>query len=124
MNKKSEEFLDAMLEFIPSSKADYKKSIEDNCEILETIIIEDVFMPKVLKLLVGEINIDLLKHIFDYFEEVSHCGDEHLLNTFSVAVLEVLGNDRVILKIAQKYMGPQTIHLQVEADRSLGRIDI
>jgi len=121
---KSEEFLGVMLDFIPSSKDDYKKSIEDNGEIMETVIIEDVFMPKVLKLLVEETNINLLKRIFDYFEEVSNCGDEHLLNTFSVTVLEVLGNDRDILRIAEKYMGPKTIQLQIEADRSLGRIDI
>nr|WP_024837648.1 hypothetical protein [Clostridium sp. 12(A)] len=124
MNKKSEEFLSVMLDFIPSSKDDYEKSIEDNGEILETVIIEDVFMPKLLTLLVEETNTDLLKHIFDYFEEVSHCDDKHLLNIFSVTVLEVLGNDNVILKIAQKYMGPKTIQLQVEADKSLGRIDI
>ncbi|MGB8452337.1 MAG: resolvase [Anaerocolumna sp.] len=124
MNKKSEEFLSVMLDFIPSSKDDYEKSIEDNGEILETVIIEDVFMPKVLKLLVEETNTDLIKRIFNYFEEVSHCDDEHLLNIFSVTVLEVLGNDKVILKIAQKYMGPKTIQLQVEADKSLGRIDI
>ncbi|WP_097003080.1 DUF7674 family protein [Lacrimispora amygdalina] len=124
MNKKSEEFLNVMLDFIPSSKDDYEKSIEDNGEILETVIIEDVFMPKVLKLLIEETNTQLLKRIFDYFEEVSHSDDEHLLNTFSVTVLEVLGNDRVILEIAKKYMGKKTIQLQVEADKSLGRIDI
>ncbi|MGB8452131.1 MAG: resolvase [Anaerocolumna sp.] len=124
MNKKSEEFLSVMLDFIPSSKDDYEKSIENNGEILETVIIEDIFMPKVLKLLVEETNTQLLKRIFNYFEEVSHSDDEHLLNTFSVTVLEVLGNDRVILEIAKKYMGTKTIQLQVEADKSLGRIDI
>ncbi|WAJ24246.1 MULTISPECIES: DUF7674 family protein [Clostridia] len=124
MNVKTEEFLGVMLDFISSSKDEYEKSVEDNGEVLETVIIEDVFMPKVLKLLVEEKNVNLLKYIFDYFVEVSNCGDAHLLNTFSVTVLEMLGNDRDVLRIAQKYMGPKTIQLQIEADRCLGRIDI
>ncbi|MDU0200840.1 DUF7674 family protein [Paenibacillus violae] len=66
-------------------------------------------------------NIKLLESIFDYFEEVSSCKDNHLINVFSVTVLESLGNDKTFLGVAQEYMGPKTMQLQLEADRGLGR---
>ena len=52
---------------------------------------------------------------------MSNCGNENLLNIFSVTVLEVLGNDKEILKTAQTYMGKKTYELQLEADKDLGR---
>ncbi|MCM3293459.1 resolvase [Paenibacillus sp. MER 180] len=121
MNKKSEEFLRKMLEFLPSTEAAYRKSITFNGKVLETVIIEDIFMPEIIKLLREERNINLLESIFKYFEEVSNDEDAHLMNVFSVTVLEILGNDRSILGTAQKYMGSKTIELQIEADRDLGR---
>lgn len=122
MNKKSEEFLKVMLDFLPSADDAYRKSIADYGEVLETVIIEDIFMPEIIKLLSEERNINLLESIFKYFEEVSNDEDAHLKNIFSITVLEILGNDRTILGTAQKYMGTKTIQLQIEADRALGRI--
>ncbi|MCR8845341.1 resolvase [Paenibacillus sp. SC116] len=121
MNKKSEEFLRKMLEFLPSTEAAYRESITFNGNVLETVIIEDIFMPEIIKLLKEERNINLLESIFKYFEEVSNDEDAHLMNVFSVTVLKILGNDRTILGTAQKYMGSKTIDLQIEADRDLGR---
>lgn len=121
MTKKSEEFLLKMLDFLPSTDDAYRKSIAFHGKVLETVIIESVFMPEVIKLLSEERNINLLESIFKYFEEVSNDEDAHLMNVFSVTVLEILGNDRSILETAQKYMGPKTIELQIEADRDLGR---
>jgi len=121
MSEKSEEFLKVMLDFIPILKSEYRKSIEDNGEILDTVIIEDIFMPEIIKLLSEETNINLIKRVFDYFEEVSNSEDSYLQNIFSVTVLEILGNDRTILGIAKKYMGPKTTQLQVQADIDLGR---
>ena len=121
MSNKSEEFLKTMLEFFPSAEIEYKNSIEFNGEVLETVIIEDVFMPEILKLLSEDTNINLLKSIFDYFEEVCNSEDSHLLNIFSITTLEILGNDRAVLEIANKYMGPRTKQLQVQADKDLGR---
>ncbi|MCG7379167.1 resolvase, partial [Paenibacillus sp. ACRSA] len=77
----------------------------------------------VIKLLSENRNIKLLESIFHYFEEVSNCNDDYLINSiFSVTVLEILGNDTTILGVAQEYMGPKTMRLQLEADRGLGRI--
>ena len=121
MSKKSEEFIKAMLNLIPLSISEYRKSIEFNSEVLETVIIEDVFMPQILNLLSYNTDANLLKRIFDYFEEVSNSEDSYLLNIFSVTVLEILGNDRTILEIANNYMGPKTRQLQVQVDKDLGR---
>lgn len=122
MNKKTEEFLRKMLDFLPSTDEAYRKSIAYHGEVLSTVIIENIFMPEIIKLLNGERNINLLESIFNYFEEVSNCEDVQLKNIFIVTVLEILGNERLILGTAQKYMGTKTIQLQIEADRALGRI--
>lgn len=122
MNEKTEEFFRLMLEFLPSTSSKYRESIDYYGEVLEITIIEEIFMPELIMLLSENKNIPLLESVFKYFEEVSNCEDEYLLNIFSVAALEVLGNDKAILKVAQKYMGPKTIQLQIEADRDLGRI--
>jgi hypothetical protein len=122
MSKHSIDFLTKMLEFLPDTYRKYKEEVEYNFdEVLETVIIEDVFMPKVIELLSKNENTKLLHDIFIYFEEVSNCEDEYLINIFSITVLEILGNDKVILKTAQEYMGPKTKQLQNEADRNLGR---
>ncbi|WP_138756253.1 DUF7674 family protein [Paenibacillus sinopodophylli] len=121
MNKKTEEFFRRMLHFLPSSEIAYKESIATYGEVLETVIVERIFMPEIIKLLSEEKNINLLDNIFKYFEELSNDEDAHLMNLFSVTVLEILGNDRSILGTARKYMGTKTIQLQIEADRDLGR---
>ncbi len=124
MSEKSEEFFKVMLDFLPSIGKKYRKSIEDNNGVLETVIIEDIFMPDIIELLNEEKSIKLLKSIFDYFEEVSNCEDGHLINIFTITVLEILGNDRKILGTAQKYMGPKTMELQIKTDRGLVRTNL
>ncbi|KUP20454.1 resolvase [Paenibacillus sp. DMB5] len=122
MNKKTEVFLRKMLELLPSTEAAYRESITLHDEVLETVIIEDIFMPEIIKLLKEERNINLLEIIFEYFEGISNDEDAHLINVFSVTVLEILGNDKSILEAVRKYMGTKTFQLQIEADRALGRI--
>lgn len=121
MSKQSEDFFRVMLEFLPSTKNKYRDSIEEYGVLLETVVIEDIFMPDIIYLISENKDIKLLEDIFNYFEEVSNCEDEHLINIFSITILEILGNDKQILKIAQKYMGPKTKFLQIEADKGLGR---
>ena len=67
--KNLEEFFKVMLKFFPSRNDEYRKIIENYDEVLETVIIEDIFMPEVIKLLSENKNIKLLKSIFDYFEK-------------------------------------------------------
>ncbi|RED54744.1 DUF7674 family protein [Cohnella lupini] len=121
MSNKSEEFLRKMLDFLPSTEVEYRESIAYHGEVLDTIIIELVFMPKIIELLIEDRNINLLESIFKYFEEVSKSKDFHLKNIFKTTALEILGNDKSVLKTAQKYMGAKTMQLQIDADEALGR---
>lgn len=122
MSKKSEEFFRTMLEFLPSTNEKYEEFLEKYGELLETVVIEDIFMPEMIKMLEKNENKELLEQVFKYFEEVLNCNEEHLINIFSTTVLEMLGNDRTILETAQNYMGDKTMKLQIKADRDLGRI--
>lgn len=122
MEIKSKEFFLMMLNLLPSTVNEYQESIEYNGELLETVIIEDIFMPEIIKLLKENTEAKLLGEIFAFFEDVSNFGDEHLINIFSITTLEVLGNEKEILEVAKKYMGPKTTELQIEADKDLGRI--
>lgn len=118
----SKEFFSKMMDFLPCTVLGYNKSIEKYGKVLETVVIEDIFMPELIKLLAADKEINILNNIFDYFETISNSRDEHLINIFSVTVLEILGNDKRILEVAKKYMGPVTVQLQIEADRDLGRV--
>lgn len=122
MNEKTKEFFEKMQEFLPSTKGMYNDSIKEYGEVLETIVIEDIFMPSILKLLSENREQQLLKSIFRYFEDVVNSGDAHLINIFSITVLEILGNDKRILQTAKQYMGTRTTILQIESDKELGRV--
>ena len=112
-----------MQEFLPSTKETYIESVKEYGEVLETAVIEDIFMPPILKLLSENKERQLLGSIFKYFEEMVNTDDAHLINVFSITVLEILGNDKRILKTAKQYMGTKTALLQLKADEELGRVD-
>lgn len=122
MSKRAEEFFRTMLEFLPSTNGKYEESLEKYGELLENVVIEDIFMPEIITMLEKNEKIELLERIFKYFEEVSNCNEEHLINIFSTTVLEVLGKDRIVLETAENYIGDKTMQLQIKADRDLGRI--
>ena len=85
---KSEEFIKSMLDFFPSTKEEYRKNTKEYYEGLDTVIIEDIFMPELINILGRNENIELIRKIFKYFEEVSCYGDDYLINIFSITVLE------------------------------------
>ncbi|MBP3568045.1 MAG: resolvase [Lachnospiraceae bacterium] len=121
MSDFAEDFFETMLTFFPSLLYEYEKHIEKCNERLDTVIMEDIFMPEIIKLLNDNSDYELLKSIFEYFEKVSTSSDKYFLNVFSITVMEILGNDKKILEIAKQYMGPKTVQLQREADKALGR---
>lgn len=121
MSVLSDKFFKTMLEFFPKTKEAYQNSIMEHGERLDTIVIEDIFIPEVVALLKRDEDSETLVKVFEYFEEVSNCDDSYLLNIFSITVLEILGNDKRVLEKAKKYMGAKTIQLQEEADWKLGR---
>lgn len=121
MSEKTENFFEKMQEFLPSTKEAYIESIKEYGEVLETVVIEDIFMPPILKLLSENKEQQLLEDIFKYFEEIVNSDDIHLINIFVITVLEILGNDKLILENAKRYMGTKTAVLQTKADEELGR---
>lgn len=122
MSNFADNFFETMLIFFPSLSHEYEKHIEKYNERLDTVIIEDIFMPEIINLLKHNCECELLKSIFEYFEKVSVSSDKYFLNVFSITVMEILGNDKKILEIAKQYMGPKTAQLQREADNALGRL--
>ncbi len=122
MSERTAEFFSKLQEFLPSTKEAYNESIKEYGEVLETVVIEDIFMPPILKLLSENREQQLLESIFKYFEEIVNSDDSHLINVLSITVLEMLGNDKVILETAKQYMGTKTTVLQIKADEELGRI--
>ena len=126
MSKNVRKFFEKMQEFFPSTKNAYIESVEEYGEeygeVLETVVIEDIFMPELLTLLAKNEDAELLSNMFNYFEEIINKNDSHLINIFSVTVLEILGNDKAILKVAKQYMGEKTALLQMKVDKELGRL--
>ena len=122
VSKNVREFFEKMQEFFPSTKNAYIESVEEYGEVLETVVIEDIFMPELLTLLAKNEDAELLSNMFNYFEEILNKNDLHLINIFSVTVLEILGNDKAILKVAKQYMGEKTALLQMKVDKELGRL--
>ena len=122
MSERTAEFFAKMQELLPSTKEAYNESIKEYGEVLETVVIEDIFMPFILTLLSENREQQLLENIFMYFEEILNSDDSHLINVLSITVLEMLGNDKVILKTAKQYMGTKTTALQIQADEEVGRI--
>lgn len=120
MENNTQNFFNKMMKTFPSTIQKYNNSIKENGELLETVVIEDIFMPEVLKLLSADKEKEKIQDIFDYVEETIN-GDKHLRDILSITMMEILGNDSMILKTAKKYMGETSMKLQLEADKDLGR---
>ncbi|MBQ3545287.1 MAG: resolvase [Lachnospiraceae bacterium] len=116
------DFINEMIKFFPEITTEIEK-IKSDYEECDTIIIEDIIMPKVVELLKRNVEFYELKSVFAYFEMIAACADDKLSDVFSVCCLEILGNEKMILERAKQYMGPITTMLQCEADMALGRVD-
>lgn len=117
-----DDFINQMIKFFPQVRFELEEHFDMFGERLDTVVVEDIIMPRVMNLLEKNCNEGLLSDLFNYFELVSVTADEHLLNVFSITTLEILGNDADVLRIAKQYMGPKTTQYQREADLDLGRI--
>lgn len=119
MNSEIKSFIEKMSEFLPMVEQKYAKS--DKIVFLETVFIEEVIMPEIIRLLDDGKNIDLLIKIFLYIEEIVK-DNKYIRDILSVTMFEMLGNDITILKKAQLFMGENSKRLQMEADKQLGRV--
>lgn len=116
-----DDFINKMIFFFPGMRGKISEHISVYGEQLNTVVVEDIIMPEIIRLLNKELEDEKLKAIFSYFEEVSVGADKNLHDVFMITALEVLGNDDQLLEKARQYMGPMTRKLQMEADAVLGR---
>ncbi len=116
-----DEFISQMVSFFPGIGDELYERMKDGFEGIDTIIIEDIIMPRVIALIEKNSDEEKLKMVFSYFEDVCTKSDDYLKNVFSITVLEILGNEKETLEKAKKYMGPRTTEMQREADLGLGR---
>lgn len=117
----SNQLIKEFLQFFPEENEKVKAHIEEYGQVLETVIIEDIFWPKLLNLILHDKNEKLLNEIFEFIEKTLNNGSEHQINVISVTIIEHLGDDVAILKKSQKYMGSSTKIRQKEIDYALGR---
>lgn len=120
MNNLTQNFFKKMIELLPTTRQKYDESIRLNGEMMETVIIEEVFMPEIFKLLSEDKETEKLQNIFDYVEKVVN-EDIHLRDILSITMMEILGNDKKIMGVARKYLGRTSLKLQIEANEELGR---
>lgn len=116
------DFLKKMLSIFPQNKSAVENMNKTYGKILETVAMEDLFVPCIIDMLVSENDSNEIQRVFDLIENELNENDKHSKNLIQTTILECLGNDRSILKKAQKYMGSKTKEMQLEADRQLGRI--
>ena len=86
VSKNVREFFEKMQEFFPSTKNAYIESVEEYGEVLETVVIEDIFMPEVLALLVKNEDSELLSNMFNYFEEIINIVKKYLVWSIDVNI--------------------------------------
>ncbi len=114
-----DDFFSNMLSYFPQATENFYSHISEYGERLNTVILEDVLMPEVLKAI--KVNdVSLLTNLFSYFEELAMIEDLYLTNLLTVCVLEKIGEDDDIFNMSKKYMGPKLKRMQIEADRGLG----
>lgn len=119
MNKHLVDFFNQMQEFFPSTRGEFNENIKEYGELLETVVIEDVFMPELLDLLNKNDDSELLEKVFGYFEQIADKRDPHLINIFSITVLENLASNKTVLNAARRYMGTKTVLLQNKVENEL-----
>jgi len=114
-------FFKEMLKLFPKTTSKFEEMKTQYGRVLETVAIEDIFMPYIIDSIESKQNLNLIRDMFDLFERVCRYGDQHLMDVFTITILECIGNNQDILREARNYMGPTTKLLQIEADKHIGR---
>ncbi|MBQ6463886.1 MAG: resolvase [Pseudobutyrivibrio sp.] len=116
------EFINSMEDFFPETRDTIDIALSESMGEMDTIVIEDIIMPKVISLLRKNEDKEKLTSLFGYFEDVVEQADDYLSDIFAITVLEILGNTKEDLNVAKIYMGRCTAKKQREADIDIGRI--
>lgn len=96
--------------------------IDENDNDYVTIVIEDYYVPELLKALrCPNKNKCLLTGFFAFLESILQENFSEYSSIVQVTILESIGNNSSILKNALRFMGPLTVNLQQNAESCIGR---
>lgn len=111
-----------LIKEIPEIKQYYDEELESWDEKPgQHNIFGNVLNPFLIELLRINKNSDLIKRIFYFLEKMAVCNDLLVREVLGCTVLERLGDDKVILQKAVKYMGEKTKKMSSEIELGWGR---
>jgi hypothetical protein len=116
------EVIDSINKLIDEFK-DFKPVLQEHIEFYEELL-PHVFFGECNEFFINYINEDnpkVLQKLFNVFEIMATEGNDEVENILCVTILERLGDDRNVLKIARKYMGKETRKLSDETEKGWGR---
>jgi hypothetical protein len=118
-----ETLVEELLRNIPEVKPMYDKEIEwwDGNGPGPHNIFGDVLNPYLINLLKQDEDIILLKKIFHLLESMAKSEDVLVQEVLECTILERLGDDRIILEKARKYMGKASQKMSNDIEKGLGR---
>ncbi|GEM_PF-905332 len=117
-------FMDCLLAAVPEIKHKYQVLQEDiGPDVLPYPTVELVLEPFVKHLLQANANVDLLRRVFSFFEEMARSQDIEVVNLLHVGIFESWVGDREILARAWRYMGETTKQIASDAAHRLSRGD-
>ncbi|PPD57649.1 hypothetical protein JP09_007870 [Dehalogenimonas etheniformans] len=115
-------FLISFPEFIEKAKLEETWwNPEKGDEPLLGVFFEDVVFPQMLESIKNKQNPELVKRLFEYFEDLIKAPVPFIREELRTSIMEAFGNDKIILRKARDLMGPESIKLSHEAEKSLGR---
>jgi hypothetical protein len=125
-----ENIIDQFLEEFPEFKQKAEEEKEwwypefdedENDEPLVGIFFANVLNGFLVEALRKLDNPELLICIFNFFERMALSPDELVPGILQAETLEYLGDDKLILERARKFMGTQTLKLSHEIEKNWGR---
>ncbi len=107
---------EALVEAVPELRAEYdeNKSFYSNEAFKDHLIYGTVLNPSLIVWLQNEDNPELLARIFSFLEKLASSDEKEIRNVVTVTVCERIDGDEKALKVAHKYMGPETRKLADE----------
>lgn len=115
----------ALFAAVPEIKGRYDKQaslvVDWQGRPAQYLVIEFVVKPLLAELLDQEKDRDLLKRVFEFFEQMACSSDREVINLLAVGVLEGMVNEPKKVSAAWKYMGSETKRMARQVARGLRR---
>ena len=114
--------VDSLLAAVPEIKRRHDAFQEDiGPDILPHLTFDVVFEPFVKDLLKANPDIELVRRVFAFFEEMAQAQDIEVVNLLYIGIFEAWVADPETLARAWKYMGERTMQIASDAALRLNR---